>query len=372
LWQDSTKVLAVTVAIFFFTSGLSGTFLPIYLRDSGLSTPEIIVVLFFTFIVIGLLPSVLLKATKHFERIISFGILLTLLFYVALIYVKDPILLGLAYGLGIATFWPSFNLLMFRLSETSERAVMISLLSVAIPSITGIISPAVGGFIIETFGFTTLFGGSILLYLIAFLISLNIRFKPEIQKFSIPRNKMFIIFLVSFVLFGLSESYWLAYPFFVYSLSTTIINMGFVVSASALLISAITVGISKISDVKRTRVEFAIASAVLYAFWYFLLTAISSMVEIVALSILSGFAGAFALSWFAYYGDCFERKHHASILVMMEVGLMVGRILNLVPTYLFITNYYYSPYFIVLSIVSLLLIPLFAILKRYVKDSQNS
>ena len=133
---DSTKVLAVTVVIFFFTSNLSSTFLPIYLKDSGLSLPEIMVVMLFAFIVIGLLPPALLKATKHFERILSFGVFSTTLFYLALIYVKNPILLGLAYGLSIATFWPSFNLLLFRLSDADKRATIISLFSVTIPSIT--------------------------------------------------------------------------------------------------------------------------------------------------------------------------------------------------------------------------------------------
>lgn len=369
MWKESTKILAVTVAIFFFTNSLSGAFLPIYLKDSGLSILEIIVVLFFTFLVVGLLPIVLMRVTRHFERIISFGILFTLLFYVALIYVKNPVFLGLAYGLGIATFWPSFNLLLFRLSDASERAVMISLLSVAIPSITGIISPAVGGFVIETFGFTNLFAISILLYLVAFIASLKIRYEPEAQKFSIPKSRLFTIFLLTFVLFGMSESYWLAYPLFVFSVSSTILNMGFVVAASALLISIITVGIGKISDVKRTRVKFTMASAILYALWYFILPQVSSMIEIVALSLLSGFASAFALSWFAFYGDSFERKYHASILVMMEVGLMVGRIFNLVPTYFFVTTYDYTRYFVVLGVVSILLIPLFILSRNYIKNS---
>lgn len=369
MWKESTKILAVTVAIFFFTNSLSGAFLPIYLKDSGLSILEIIVVLFFTFLVIGLLPIVLMRVTRHFERIISFGILFTLLFYVALIYVKNPVFLGLAYGLGIATFWPSFNLLLFRLSDARERAVMISLLSVAIPSITGIISPAVGGFVIETFGFTNLFTASILLYLVAFIASLKIRYEPEAQKFSIPKSRLFTIFLLTFVLFGMSESYWLAYPLFVFSVSSTILNMGFVVAASAVLISIITVGVGKISDVKRTRVEFTMASAILYALWCFVLPQVSSMMEIVALSLLSGFASAFALSWFAFYGDSFERKYHASILVMMEVGLMVGRIFNLVPTYFFVTTYDYTRYFVVLGVVSLFLIPLFILSRNYIKNS---
>lgn len=130
-------------------------------------------------------------------------------------------------------------------------------------------------------------------------------------------------------------------------------------AASSLIISIITVGICRVSDVKRKRVEFVAMSSILYTCWYFALTQVSTMIEIVMLSLLSGFASAFALSWSAHYGDSFDRKYHASILVMMKVALMEGRMLNLTPTYLFITTYDYAPYFIVLSFVSMLLIPLF-------------
>jgi MFS family permease len=206
--ESSTRMLAITVMIFFFTSSLSGTFLPIYFNEAlRMGVPAIVVILFFTFITIGLIPVLTVKITKHFERIISVGIILTLLFYTALIYVKNPIVLGLAYGVSLATFWPSFNLLQFRLSEIKERAVLISLLSVAIPGIAGIVSPAIGGFIIEQYGFIYLFTISIILFLASFVVSLRIRFKPEKQKFLVPKNSAFKIFMLTFALLGLSESY---------------------------------------------------------------------------------------------------------------------------------------------------------------------
>jgi len=358
--ERSTKMLAITVAIFFFTTSLSGTFLPIYFNKTlGMSVPEIMVILFFTFLTIGLIPILLIRMTRHFERIISLGIILTLLFYSALIYVKNPIILGLAYGMSLATFWPSFNLLQFRLSQTKERALFISLLSVVIPGIAGTASPALGGFIAETFGFTFLFATSIILFLASFAISLTIRYKPERQKFLIPKNNAFKIFMVTFALLGLSESYWLAYPLFILGISSTIIWMGLVVTASSVIVTLANVAINRLSDTKGSRVEFAIISSILYTVWYLALTYASTTVEIVALSSLSGLAGAFSLSWFAYYGDSFGREYHASILVMMEVGLMVGRIVNLIPTYAFITFRDYTSYFRVLSIASLLQMPLF-------------
>jgi MFS family permease len=329
-----------------------------------MNVPEITVILLFTFVSIGLTPIFMIRMTKHFERIISLGIILTMLFYAALVYVKNPIILGLAYGVSLGTFWPSFNLLQFRLSETKERALLISLLSVAIPGVAGIASPAIGGFMIEKYGFVYLFTASIILFLASFALSLKIRYKPEKQKFLVPKDNAFKLFMLTFVLLGLSESYWLAYPFFVLSVSSTIVSMGLVVTASSLIITLLNVSINRLSDVKRSRVEFATVSSILYAVWYFALASTSSAVELIFLSLLSGLASAFALSWFAYYGDYFGREYHASILVMMEVGFMLGRITNLLPTYIFISSYGYASYFKVLGIVSLLPMPIYLLFIR--------
>lgn len=141
------------------------------------------------------------------------------------------------------------------------------------------------------------------------------------------------------------------------SISSTIISMGLVVTASSLIIALVNVAVNRLSDIKGSRIEFAIIGSILYSVWYFALTFASNAVDIVLLSLLSGLASAFSLSWFAYYGDSFGREFHASILVMMEAGLMVGRIINLLPTYVFITSYDYASYFEVLSIASLLLMP---------------
>jgi MFS family permease len=141
--------------------------------------------------------------------------------------------------------------------------------------------------------------------------------------------------------------------------------MGLVITSSSLIITLLNIGINRLSDIKGSRVEFAIVSSILYAAWYLALSLTSSALQIVFLSVLSGLAGAFALSWFAYYGDSFGREYHASILVMMEVGLMVGRIINLIPTYIFISSHNYASYFEILSAASLLPMPLYLLCAKY-------
>jgi hypothetical protein len=79
----------------------------------------------------------------------------------------------------------------------------MSLLSVIIPTITGIVGPAVGSLVITSPGFRALFSSSVVLYLIALVFSLKIRFAVETTRFQIPRQRVFLIFFASFILWGL-------------------------------------------------------------------------------------------------------------------------------------------------------------------------
>lgn len=378
--SNSLKALIIVATLFFFTSNLSGSFLPIYFGDVGLNVE----IMLFTFLVVGLLPFVLFKFVKNFERIMSVGIFTTMLFFVALISAKEyPVILGLAYGLSMATFWPSFNLLQFKLSESEGRARTISLLSSIIPSLTGIVGPAVGGFIIQSFGYTQnsdytqnlgyiiLFAVSIVLYLIAFSFSTRIRFKPENYKFSIPKRRTFTIFFVSFIITGFVEVYWIAYSFLVHDISKTMLNMGLVLAVTGIFVSIITFLVNRFSDIRRARAEFAIIGAMLSAIWCFAIGFASSMEQIMVLSLLSGFANAFRISWMAFYADSFGREHYASILVMMEVGLMIGRVISLVPTYIYISQLNYVVYFILMGAISLSLIPLYIASRKEIKPKSQ-
>jgi hypothetical protein len=340
-------------------------FLPVYLfKELKLSPAEIVEAMLLTFTVTGLLPVVLLKLVKNFERVISLGIFLTMLFYIALIFIKNPIVLGLTYGLSVATFWPCYNLLQFRLSESGIRARTVSLFYSIIPSLSGLVSPAVGGFIIDNFGFAPLFTFSIALYLISFLLSTRITFQSEIYRFSIPKERMFKIFFITFIIFGLTDPYWLVYPLFVHKISETALKMGLVLTFSAILVSGVTFLVNWLSDIKKARVEFTIISVILYFAWCSAIAFVSTIHEIVALSLLSGLSHAFWISWLAYYGDYFSREYHASILVMMEMSYMIGRVMNLIPTYFFISEENYRGYFTLFGVFSLFEIPFLIASKR--------
>jgi MFS family permease len=147
--------------------------------------------------------------------------------------------------------------------------------------------------------------------------------------------------------------------------------MGIIYALSGLLIAVIAFAVSWISDVKRIRVEFAIMGSLCYAAWYVAIANASTMQQVVAFSLVSGLASAFGLSWFAYYADIFPREYYASILVLMEVGYMAGRIINLAPTYILLSKNDYAAYFILLGIASLFMIPFFIRSKAQARDVQD-
>jgi MFS family permease len=357
--RKDTLDLAVAVVLFFLASNLTGVFLPIYFVSSGLAVNAISTILFLTFAMMGLVPLILIRLVRNFERIMSLGILMSAFFYAMMVYAKNPILLGICYGLSQSTFWPSFNLLQFRFSEGKGRAFFVILMSVVIPGASRTVGPALGGWFVANFGFVAVFAVSIILFLSSFIFSLRIKYKPESTRFSLPRNRIFMIFMATFVIVGFCESYWLAYPLFVDSVSHSLVKTGLIFSASSLVMLVVQLIIGRLSDLKLRRREFAALGSLLNALWYFGLVFATIDENLVALSFLGGLATALYISWFVYYGDSYNREKHGALLVMMELGLACGRILNLVPVVFYVSSGSFSLYFLISGIASLLLFPLY-------------
>lgn len=130
------------------------------------------------------------------------------------------------------------------------------------------------------------------------------------------------------------------------------------------MISVATFLINYFSDVKKTRVSFAVIGIALRAIGFVALSFVTSTYQIVLLSLLDSVAATFDMSWFAHYGDSFGKEYRASILVLMKTGLMVGRSANLDPTLAFIPTTNYASYFRFSAAVLLFVIPLYIISRR--------
>jgi len=368
--DKSLLSLTLMVAFQSLASAVTGIFLPNYYLQIGLSINQIILLIAVTMLLVGLLPILTLKfLPRYFEKLIVVGILLGMVFFALLIFVKSPIILGIAWGLTLATFWPSFNLLLYRLTKVKNRGLVVSLLYVAVPTVTGVIGPFVGGLLIHFSSFNTLFLVGIALLAVALAFSLKVRYEPVVSDFKVPANRLSLIFGVIIILFGfLSASQFLAYPLFLNKLTGGFLKMGAVDSLLVLIFAVISLVAGRVSRVGRHRVNFTIIGLVLGAVWLVIMAFVMNVPELVAASVVSGVSGALVFMLFALYGDFFKRGQHAMLVVLWELFLMIGRLLNLIPTGVYINSFNFSGYFLVSGAVSLTVIIPLLLLKRMYKN----
>jgi hypothetical protein len=87
--------------------------------------------------------------------------------------------------------------------------------------------------------------------------------------------------------------------------------------------------------------------------WVISLAFVQSTLQLFAVSLLSGVSMAFSMLLFSLYGDFFKRKQHAMLVVLWEVFLMTGRILNLIPVKMYLPGFDFSSYFLAVGLLSL-------------------
>jgi len=360
----SLKYLGLSFFLYWLASSLFNIFFPVYLLEIGLSLHQILFVLLLTFLVVGLLPLALLTFfTRNFESLMVVGILLTLAFYATLLFVKDPLLLGLLNGLYIAVFWPSFNLLLFRLTSLEIRATAISVILVFVPTVCGVLGPSIGGFVIERFGYAVLLLSAMAMFAASAAASVGIRMQPLEQGFSLPNPKLFSVFAFTFVVYGLVEHFWLAYPLFLYRLAEGVFFMGILASALSLISSIVAIGVGRLSDVTARRVEFCVAGTFAYSAYLFLLALVEEPLQLIPAAVVWGVCQSLASPSTALLADSFDKRYYPTITVLMEFFLMLGRLGNLALMYVFIATEQFANYFLALSALALLLVPAYVVLR---------
>jgi len=373
--NKSLIYLSIAAAFYFLASSVIGIFLPSYYLELGLSINQIIILIACVVSVIGLLPILTLKFfPKLFEKLLMVGIFFNVIFFVLLMFVKDPLILGLVDGISMATFWPAFNLLIYRLTGAKHRGMVASLLYIIIPTLVGIIGPVIGGAFIHFFNFNSIFILGIIFLSVALIFSFKIGYKPVTGGFTLPRKNIFLLFALIIVMAGAIDIGWIVYPLFLQSLSSDFLQMGIVAAILSVLFAIISFFVGKFSEIEVHKINFMVFSALMATAYLFALVFVRSIPALIIVSVFSGLAMVFAVGLFSLYGDFFKRKYHASLVVIWETLLMFGRLANLVPVYIFINTFDFSGYFWLIGLVSLLSLIPYAILqflhfkKRIVTD----
>ncbi|HXX87210.1 MAG TPA: MFS transporter [Candidatus Acidoferrum sp.] len=359
----SLILLALVTAFYSLSSTATGIFLPNYYLQIGLGIHQIIILIASMLLVLGLIPILTLKFLPQiFEKLLILGILLNAVFYVLLATVKEPLILGIVYGLSLATYWPAFNLLLFRLTDIKKRGLIVSLLYVTVPAFASIIGPFLGGSFIHFLGFHSLFIFGIVLLSLASAFSLKIRYAPTTRKFNIPKSHLLLLFAVIILISGFTETSWIAYPLFLHNLTGGFFAMGILASLLSAIFAIISLIAGRISQVEKHRISFAFLGMLMTSIWLISLASVHNVFQLLGISIFSGLSSAFGFSLLSLYGDFFKREQHATLVALWETFLMCGRLANLIPVSLFITSYNFKEYFSFVGLASLLSIIPFSVL----------
>jgi len=362
LIKRSLIFLSVIMTFYYLSQGVTGIFLPNYFLQIGLSVNQIILLTASIFLTLGLLPILFIKVFhKSFENLLTIGIVFNLIFFFLLMVVSDPFVLGLVQGIAFAAFWPAFNLLLYRFTNIKRRGIVVTFLYVALPILTSIIGPVLGGAFIYFLGFNSVFILGIIFLTIAFLFSLKIKYSPVTEKFAIPKSYLLLLFGLIIVVYGFSEVGWIAWPLFLRSLTQGYLEMGVLASILSIIFAGVSLLAGKFSEAEKHRVRFVFFGLLMGSIWLVLVSFVQTTQQLIGVSVFSGLSGAFTMLLFSLYGDFFKRKHHAVLVVLWEVFLMFGRLGNLIPTYLFINNFNFHNYFLTIGLLSLSSVALFSI-----------
>jgi MFS family permease len=360
----SLVYLAAVTVFYTLASSATGVFLPNYFLESGLGVNQMILLYAVMFATLGILPILTLKfLPKLFEKLLIAGLILGMLFYFLLGFVKNPVILGFVLGLSYATFWPSFNFLLLSFTNVRRRGFVISLLYFVLPTFASITGIFLGGVFINFFKFNALFLLAIMFMFLALVFSLRIEYVSVEGDFKIPRSRLLLLFGIITIIYGFSDVTFIAYPLFLHKLTGGFLEMGILGSFLSIIFAIVSLIAGRISSAVKHRITFAFFGMAMGSLWLIMLSFVQNVPQLVGVSVFYGFSGAFGLFLFALYGDFFKRKHHATLVVLWEVFLMFGRLANLIPVGIFIGSYNFKGYFLVVGLVSLSAAALFIILK---------
>ena len=396
--SERQRKLAAMVFCYSLANSLIAVFLPAYylkLGSGGLSWA--VEFLATQFLVLGFIPRFNLRWFPHqFEKLLFAGFGLYILYDVLLIYLDNPIIIGIVAGLALGTFWPSFNTLQLRLTDRRNRTATINTISILVMTIAASIGPVVGGLVISMGGgFVHALLISAGFYLAAILAIRRFPFERVVKDDSYDddddnlgeikvgqeggvapkqstlsylssaiRNYKVNLFLVSYVIQGLTEITWFVYPIYVLSVTGSYLGLGLVASLASIIVAIFSVTLGRISDSRKSRFTFIALGIALNCAWYALLPSVRNENELILASMITGVAGAFTSNIFSLLGDQFPKKLYAPLLVKMETCLMIGRISNLLVVVYFMSDRNFGGYFDFSAIALSLCIPLFYFVER--------
>lgn len=331
-------VVAVYIgrAIGGFALGLFGVFGPIYFyllfRDGGFAHPAALTALLYgvQFLAFGVLSvfAARLVPREGYRKLVGAATAFAFLYFVFLWLAQQSLWFivpaVIAAVLERALFWPTYHLFFARISDREHRGKALSNL-IVFSGVAGAVSPAVGGLIIQHFGYPVLF----LVVLIVLMLSAipymvadihdghHGGMRPILRE---ARKHGGWDAALSFAGYGIAISAALIlWPLFLFLLDISFQGLGFITMAALGAALLTTFGIGRIAD-KRHRKTLLFLGAPFYAVAWVFRASVISLGTAFGANILAGLASpAVAVPFQALFYDrvAQEKNPHEQVHIVL-------------------------------------------------------
>lgn len=316
-------------------SKLIGIFIPIYLLTKGMTIENIVLTYTLAWAAIATFAPIAgevtgklgLKKTMSLRAPLYSGLLFILLTYER--FGWSPGIIGMMYGMPIALYWTAMNI-DFTENVHIESAGLESSLIQALPSIMGIISPIIGGYVISIFDYNTLLGIGIGVSFIA-AIPLLTTIDKKVRVTAIPGKDEIELDFFHIQRFFFQGVYQvgeiLIWPIFVWQLLDSTVSLGIVATLAALAKTIFAVLAGKFGDNYNNEIIIKVG-ALLNAAVFMIMPSAATQIQVFALTTVGGFARSMMdpliFADFSKHINGFEKTSHN---VLREMTLNIGRML---------------------------------------------
>lgn len=357
--NKQAKLLLFVFALFSFSSLLSGTFVPIFLWKNSQSYFYLGSYICAQYLSSGLLFYVFGQAAKHGKkrRLLQLGALCAALFYAVILLIRSHsyqaiLFLGCLYGFALALFWLAYNVFYFEITDAENRDHYNGWQGMLVAG-CGIIAPWLSSRLIVSLGagvgYRVIFICSFILYAIIIVISVKLekRAVKGVYDWSFPikmffkQREQYRALSYAIMAQGVREGMFVSLlPFIIYIATNSEGQIGYYT-----LVTSFIAFISNYFIGKRLKANKRMKAM--------LLGACGSWLAIFLILLHSGFTGLMwfggitALIWpffvipftsmvFDQIGKTQEAvEHKEEFIVFRELALMIGRLIGLIPFFIY-------------------------------------